>query len=212
MLSRGIGTYLSLIEVLFSHFFVLPPLATWMPPSFAQLMPHWPVACSGYWTGSAVVGRAVLFALQDGECIRRPSLTSGTCGGNMRAIVWFCQIPFCQYGLVGVDVKSHQSGIPVLMDLIVLGNEAQDRACAAARLPSEGPFGFLCYHQAMVTSPTRSAIRGVLRQQAWNGGSARFRAKSLLCKAASSRMFSTCPSTHVQDLVLRPHFAASPPA
>ena len=35
----------------------------WMPPSFAQLMPHWPVACSGYWTGSAVVGRAVLVAL-----------------------------------------------------------------------------------------------------------------------------------------------------
>ena len=84
-----------------------------------------------------------------------------------------CQIPFCQYGLVGVDVKSHQSG--VLSPWTSLCLEMRRRACAAAksqplpdcvRLPSGGPFAFLCYHQAMVTSPTRSAIRGVLRQQA----------------------------------------------
>ena len=45
---------------------------------------------------------------------------------------WYSQIAFCNYGLVGVDVRSHQPGEPIPMRIIVAGNEAQDQACNSA--------------------------------------------------------------------------------
>ena len=88
---------------------------------------------------------------------------------------WYSQIAFCNYGLVGVDVRSHQSGEPIPMRIIVAGNEAQDQACNAAMslprptpvsLPTGGTFAYISYHGAMVTSSARDAVRDLLRCQA----------------------------------------------
>ena len=89
--------------------------------------------------------------------------------------VWYSQIEiaFCEFGLVGVDVRSHQVGAKVPMPIIVQGNEAQDRLCGTALqqphpvlLPSGGTFAFLSIQRTMVTSPARAAVRALLRQQA----------------------------------------------
>ena len=88
---------------------------------------------------------------------------------------WYSQIASCNYGLVGVDVRSHQSGEPIPMRIIVAGNEAQDQACNAAMslprptpvsLPTGGTFAYISYHGAMVTSSARDAVRDLLRCQA----------------------------------------------
>ena len=49
--------------------------------------------------------------------------------GKMRRM---SSISFDQFGLVGVDIKSHQVGCAQPFESLVAGNEAQDVGCASA--------------------------------------------------------------------------------
>ena len=88
---------------------------------------------------------------------------------------WWCQVPYVSNGVVGVDVKSHQIGPPCPAAVVVQGNEAQDRACDAARsgrmppdvlMPSGGFFATLSVGGRTVTRSPARAIRALLREQA----------------------------------------------
>ena len=46
---------------------------------------------------------------------------------------WLCKIASVHDGLVGIDVKSHQQGIPCPYPAVVQGNAVQDRLCDEAR-------------------------------------------------------------------------------
>ena len=82
------------------------------------------------------------------------------------------RIAFEAIGLVGLDIKSHQSGSPVPFPNLVQGNVVQDQGCDAARLstspadvrmPSGGPFAWFSDQGYMVTSPIREHVRHKLR-------------------------------------------------
>ena len=47
---------------------------------------------------------------------------------------WMSKIAFTKFGLVGVDVKSHQKKIALPYPAITTGNDKQDRNCEDARL------------------------------------------------------------------------------
>ena len=46
---------------------------------------------------------------------------------------WYSQIAYHRCGLVGVDIKSHQSGTYIPNAAATHGNEIQDEMCDAAR-------------------------------------------------------------------------------
>ena len=86
-----------------------------------------------------------------------------------------CEIAFDSTGLVGVDMKSHQTQPPRPYSIVVKGNEAQDTGCHRARsmpkpadvlIPSGSLFASLCVSGRLVTAPAREAVRAVLRQDA----------------------------------------------
>ena len=89
------------------------------------------------------------------------------------------RIAFQHQGVVGLDIKSHQSGPPAPFPILVQGNEVQDQGCDAARrlplpgnirVPSGGPFAWYSDEGHMVTSPIRVHVRNKLRQasaEAW---------------------------------------------
>ena len=65
---------------------------------------------------------------------------------------WMSRISFNQYGLVGVDVKSHQTNTAIPYPVITQGNDEQDSYCKGTNvkhrppdifLPSGGPLAFL---------------------------------------------------------------------
>ena len=43
------------------------------------------------------------------------------------------KISFAKFGLVGVDVKSHQTKSTITYPIITIGNDSQDRNCENAR-------------------------------------------------------------------------------
>ena len=82
------------------------------------------------------------------------------------------RIAFEAIGLVGLDIKSHQSGSPLPFPNLVQGNVVQDQGCDAARLstspadvrmPSGGPFAWFSDQGYMATSPIREHVRHKLR-------------------------------------------------
>ena len=84
------------------------------------------------------------------------------------------KIAFTKFGLVGIDVKRHQTNSALPCPAITIGNDKQDRNCEDARLlptpsaikiPSGGPFAYLCKDGHMVTGPINKFVRGVLRHQ-----------------------------------------------
>ena len=85
---------------------------------------------------------------------------------------WMSKIAFTKFGLVGVDVKSHQTNSALPYPAITIGNDKQDRNCEDARLlptPSAikilsgGPFAYLCKDGNMVIGPINKFVMGVLR-------------------------------------------------
>ena len=81
---------------------------------------------------------------------------------------------FDQHGLVGVDVKSHQTSTAFPYPVITEGNEEQDTYCKGANvrdrprdilLPSGGPLVFLCKDGRMVTTIPNKFTRNLLRHQ-----------------------------------------------
>ena len=79
-----------------------------------------------------------------------------------------------QFGLIGVDVKSHQTNSSYPYPVIIEGNDAQDTYCnctnvrhlpADILLPSGGPLAFLCKDRRMVTTIPNKFTRGLLRRQ-----------------------------------------------
>ena len=102
-----------------------------------------------------------------------PSLwnVSHPLNGKLRS---FSRIGFLSSGLVGVDIRSHQSDTCLPFPVLVTGNEAQDAGCTAAQrlqcppdvmVPSGGPFAWFSHDSRMVTSPIRSHTRNMLREQ-----------------------------------------------
>ena len=84
------------------------------------------------------------------------------------------RIAFEHQGIVGLDIKSHQTGPPAPFPILVQGNEVQDQGCEAARglplpsnirVPSGGPFAWYSDQGHMVTSPIREHVRNKLRQE-----------------------------------------------
>lgn len=78
-------------------------------------------------------------------------------------------------GLVGVDIKSHQTGCALPFPALVAGNEAQDSACSSVMsqpapvnlpYPTGGFFCFLSVSGSMVAVPPREVFRQTLRAQA----------------------------------------------
>ena len=87
---------------------------------------------------------------------------------------WMSKISFHQFGLIGVDVKSHQVNTAYPHPVITQGNDAQDTYCRTANarprppdilLPSGGPFAFLCKDGRMVTAIPNKFTRDLLRRQ-----------------------------------------------
>ena len=87
---------------------------------------------------------------------------------------WMIKKSFEQHGLIGVDVKSHQTNTTVAYLAITKGNDSQDRNCEDIRhsptiddiqIPSGGPFVFLIREGCMVSGATNKFVRGLLRQQ-----------------------------------------------
>ncbi|CAE7837193.1 unnamed protein product [Symbiodinium sp. CCMP2592] len=86
-----------------------------------------------------------------------------------------CSIPFLDFGLVGVHVRSHQANTTAPAPVIVEGNERQDEGCRHAyRLPqppdvwwpSSGLAFQLSYKGRAVTDTCRNFTRKLLRQEA----------------------------------------------
>ena len=78
-------------------------------------------------------------------------------------------------GLVGVDIKRHQTGEPCPHPVLVRGNESVDAACNLARdrtqppdvlIPSGGQFAYIVTKGRMVTKRTVEAVRQLMREQA----------------------------------------------
>ena len=87
---------------------------------------------------------------------------------------WMSKISFDQFGLIGVDVKSHQTNSSYPYPVITEGNDAQDTYCNCANvrhlpadilLPSGGPLAYLCKDGRMVTTIPNKFTRGLLRRQ-----------------------------------------------
>ena len=88
-----------------------------------------------------------------------------------------CHIAFCRFGLVGVDIRSHQTEEEGTARVLVAGNQSQDEGCARARseqLPKDvwwptGGLAFqLVYQGRAVTAPARKFMRLLLRREAWD--------------------------------------------
>eukprot|EP00439_Symbiodinium_sp_Y106_P055377 s232_g7.t1 len=88
---------------------------------------------------------------------------------------WFSRIAFSRFGLVGVDIKSHQTLSALPHPVLVQGNQLQDEGCAEARAhpslpdlrrPVGGTFAYLVCQGRSVTSPARDLIRNLMRQEA----------------------------------------------
>ena len=92
----------------------------------------------------------------------------------------FSKLAFLHSGVVGVDIRSHQSSSCLPFPVLVSGNEAQDAGCSAGRrlpppadvfLPSGGPLAWYSVDSRMVTGPIRAHVRSLLRRQstaAWS--------------------------------------------
>ena len=87
---------------------------------------------------------------------------------------WMSKISYERNGLIGVDVKSHQTKTTIPYLAISNGNDSQDRNCEDIRraptiddikIPSGGPFVYLSREGFMVTGPTNKFVRNLLRQQ-----------------------------------------------
>ena len=87
---------------------------------------------------------------------------------------WMSKISFKQFGLIGVDVKSHQVNTAFPYPVNTQGNEAQDTYCSSANtrprphdilLPSGGPFAFLCKEGRVVIAIPNKFTRELLRRQ-----------------------------------------------
>ena len=74
---------------------------------------------------------------------------------------WMSKVSFNQFGVVGVEVKSHQTRTAIPYPVITEGNDKQDAYCKGALvkarpsdilIPSGGPLVFLCKDGRMVTS------------------------------------------------------------
>ena len=97
--------------------------------------------------------------------------------GKLRS---FASISYTGSGVVGVDIRSHQSESSLPFPVLVSGNEAQDAGCSAALalpvppdvlIPSGGTFAWFSADARMVTSPIRNHVRSTLRMQsteAWS--------------------------------------------
>ena len=81
---------------------------------------------------------------------------------------------FDQFGLIGVNVKSHQTNSSHPYPVATEGNDAQDTYCnctnvrhlpADILLPSGGPLAFLCKDLRMVTTIPNKFTRDLLRRQ-----------------------------------------------
>ena len=86
-----------------------------------------------------------------------------------------CAIAFDRFGLVGVDIKSHQVGPPCPYPVMVEGNEVQDRGCDEARgtdqphdifVPTGGFFAYAVVDGRMVTGSSFPFSRKFMRDQA----------------------------------------------
>ena len=120
------------------------------------------------WTGSATVPSWRLHQA------RHPSHWNRSLpvDGKMRRM---SSISFNTFGLVGVDIKSHQVNSEIPFASLVAGNEAQDSGCADVIhqpapvnlcFPTGGMFCFLSYKGSMVVDPRRVVIRNARRAQA----------------------------------------------
>jgi hypothetical protein len=108
---------------------------------------------------------------------------------------WFSEVAFCRWGLVGVDVKSHQADTDIPHPVVTRGNELQDVGCEEARdrrlpddvrIPTGGPFAFFTLHGRMITAPIREALRVHLRNEAvakWGRRPVQGKLARIHCKA-----------------------------
>ena len=92
----------------------------------------------------------------------------------------FSRIAFAEDGVVGVDIRSHQTNTSLPFPVLTQGNEAQDVGCSAQsrsaappdiRLPTAGTFAWIGLDGRMVTGPIRQCVRQVQRGQseaAWS--------------------------------------------
>ena len=84
---------------------------------------------------------------------------------------WYSRIAFSRFGLVGVDIKSHQTHTALPHPVLAQGNQQQDEGCAVARTlprPSDirKPAGGLVCQSHSVTSPVRDFLRKAMRKEA----------------------------------------------
>ena len=114
-----------------------------------------------------------------GGCTRS---TSHPCGMSLThaKLRSFASISYTGSGVVGVDIRSHQSESSLPFPVLVSGNKAQDAGCSAALalpvppdvlIPSGGTFAWFSADARMVTSPIRTHVRSTLRMQsteAWS--------------------------------------------
>ena len=139
---------------------------------------------------------------------------------------WFSKIAFVKESMVGVDIKSHQVNTAIPYPVIKEGNDAQDTNCLAIaasplppdiRLPSGGPFAFLCREGHMVTRVPHDFVRKLLRSQSTREMSLR-PAQGRLAQLKEAiyphsldiRMFTSCPiPPRFDGLLLQSDQAAS---
>lgn len=105
---------------------------------------------------------------------------------------WYSQIAYHRCGLVGVDIKSHQSGTYIPNAAATHGNEIQDEMCDAARatnrplnirIPTGGPVVYATIDGYMVTKHISDVVRERLREQAVQA----WRARPVQGKVATCR-------------------------
>jgi len=98
-------------------------------------------------------------------------LASGD-GGRLQ---WWSKVAWCEFGVVCIDVKSHQEGANIPYPAVVEGNEAQDSSCstvlsgplpAEVLVPSGGLFANLMLFGRTVTCSPARAAREAFRRQA----------------------------------------------
>ena len=87
---------------------------------------------------------------------------------------WMSKIPFERHGLIGVDVKSHQTKTIISYPTITKGNDIHDRNCedvkywpkiADIKIPNGGSLVYPRREGCMVTGPTNNCIRSLLKQR-----------------------------------------------
>jgi hypothetical protein len=87
----------------------------------------------------------------------------------------YSRIAFSRFGLVGLDVKSHQIETSIPYPVIVQGNEQVDLGCEVVlkspqpldiHVPSGGYLAFLTFRGRMITRSARDAVRAILREDA----------------------------------------------